>query len=142
MTPLFLFAQQNSHHVLDWVEQQQKEASHATKPQIALSCLYFIGQAVEKGMTTTLTLLDSPRVRYLTGAMMYFAQGIPQGLLGIAIPAWLVSQGVSAADIGSYLAVIILPWVFKLLSGPLMDRFGFQPMGRRRPWVLAAQLGL
>jgi len=74
--------------------------------------------------------------------MMYFAQGIPQGLLGIAIPAWLVSQGVSAADIGSYLAVIILPWVFKLLSGPLMDRFGFQPMGRRRPWVLAAQLGL
>jgi len=93
-------------------------------------------------MTTTLTLLDSPRVRYLTGAMMYFAQGIPQGLLGIAIPAWLVSQGVSAADIGSYLAVIILPWVFKLLSGPLMDRFGFQPMGRRRPWVLAAQLGL
>ena len=73
---------------------------------------------------------------------MYFAQGIPQGLLGIAIPAWLVSQGVSASDIGSYLAVIILPWVFKLLTGPLMDRFEFAPMGRRRPWVLAAQLGL
>jgi len=93
-------------------------------------------------MTTTLTLLNSSRIRYLTGAMMYFAQGIPQGLLGIAIPAWLVSQGVSAADIGSYLAVIILPWVFKLLTGPLMDRFEFAPMGRRRPWVLAAQLGL
>ena len=93
-------------------------------------------------MTPTFTLIDSPRVRYLTGAMMYFAQGIPQGLLGIAIPAWLASQGVSAADIGSYLAVIILPWVFKLLTGPLMDRFEFAPMGRRRPWVLAAQLGL
>lgn len=93
-------------------------------------------------MTITSTLLDSSRIRYLTGAMMYFAQGIPQGLLGIAIPAWLVSQGVSAADIGSYLAVIILPWVFKLLTGPLMDRFEFAPMGRRRPWVLAAQLGL
>ena len=93
-------------------------------------------------MTPTLTLLDSPRIRYLTGAMMYFAQGIPQGLLSIAIPAWLVSQGVSAADIGSYLAVIVLPWVFKLLTGPLMDRFEFAPMGRRRPWVLGAQLGL
>ncbi len=93
-------------------------------------------------MNTTFTLIDSPRVRYMTGAMMYFAQGIPQGLLGIAIPAWLVSQGVSAADIGSYLAVIILPWVFKLLTGPLMDRFEFAPMGRRRPWVLAAQMGL
>ena len=94
------------------------------------------------GMTATRTLLDSSRIRYLTGAMMYFAQGIPQGLLGIAIPAWLVSQGVSASDIGSYLAVIILPWVFKLLTGPLMDRFEFAPMGRRRPWVLGAQLGL
>jgi PAT family beta-lactamase induction signal transducer AmpG len=93
-------------------------------------------------MNTTFTLIDSPRVRYLTGAMMYFAQGIPQGLLGIAIPAWLVSQGVSAGDIGSYLAVIVLPWVFKLLTGPLMDRFEFAPMGRRRPWVLGAQLGL
>jgi hypothetical protein len=93
-------------------------------------------------MNMTLTLIDSSRVRYLTGAMMYFAQGIPHGLLSIAIPAWLAAQGVSAADIGSYLAVIVLPWVFKLLTGPLMDRFEFAPMGRRRPWVLAAQLGL
>jgi len=90
----------------------------------------------------TFTLIDSPRVRYATGAMMYFAQGIPRGLLSIAIPAWLASQGVSPADIGSYLAVIILPWVFKLVTGPLMDRWEFAPMGRRRPWVLGAQLGL
>ncbi len=73
---------------------------------------------------------------------MYFAQGIPQGLLAIAIPAWLASQGVSAADIGSYLAVIVLPWAFKLVTGPLMDRYEFLPMGRRRPWVIGAQLGL
>jgi PAT family beta-lactamase induction signal transducer AmpG len=73
---------------------------------------------------------------------MYFAQGIPQGLLAIAIPAWLASQGVSPADIGSYLAVIVLPWAFKLVTGPLMDRYEFLSMGRRRPWVIGAQLGL
>jgi PAT family beta-lactamase induction signal transducer AmpG len=73
---------------------------------------------------------------------MYFAQGIPQGLLAISIPVWLASQGVSAGDIGSYLAVIVLPWAFKLVTGPLMDRYEFLPMGRRRPWVLGAQLGL
>ena len=73
---------------------------------------------------------------------MYFAQGIPQGLLAIAIPAWLASQGISPADIGSYLAVIVLPWAFKLVTGPLMDRYEFLPMGRRRPWVIGAQLGL
>ena len=61
-------------------------------------------------MTVSLTLSESPRVRFATGSIMYFAQGIPQGLLAIAIPAWLASQGVSAADIGSYLAVIMLPW--------------------------------
>lgn len=93
-------------------------------------------------MALKLILAGSPRVRYVTGAMMYFAQGIPQGLLSIAIPAWLASQGVSAAEIGSYLAVIVLPWAFKLVTGPLMDRFEFLSMGRRRPWVIAAQSGL
>jgi len=93
-------------------------------------------------MAGTLFLADNARVRFATGSLMYFAQGIPQGLLAIAIPAWLASQGVSPADIGSYLAVIVLPWAFKLVTGPLMDRYEFLPMGRRRPWVIGAQLGL
>jgi hypothetical protein len=91
---------------------------------------------------TTFSLLDSSRIRYATGAMMYFAQGIPRGLLSIAIPAWLATLGVSASDIATYLAVIILPWAFKLVTGPFMDRFQFPAMGRSRPWVLGAQLGL
>ncbi len=93
-------------------------------------------------MTSRFALSDNPRVRYATGAIMYCAQGIPAGLLGIAIPAWLASQDVGAADIASYLAVITLPWAFKLVTGPLMDRYEFLPMGRRRPWVIGAQLGL
>jgi PAT family beta-lactamase induction signal transducer AmpG len=93
-------------------------------------------------MATTFTLADNSRARYTMGAIMYFAQGIPQGLLAISIPAWLASQGVSAGDIGSYIAIIMLPWAFKLVTGPFMDRYGFLPMGRRRPWVLAAQLGM
>ncbi len=93
-------------------------------------------------MTAKFVLAASPRVRYATGTMMYFAQGIPRGLLSISIPAWLASQGVSASDIASYLAVVVLPWVFKLITGPFMDRYEFLPMGRRRPWVLGAQLGL
>ena len=93
-------------------------------------------------MTAKFILENSPRIRYATGAMMYFAQGIPRGLLAIAIPAWLASEGVSASEIASYLAVIVLPWAFKLVTGPLMDRYEFLAMGRRRPWVIAAQLGL
>ena len=93
-------------------------------------------------MAASLALANSSRARYATGSIMYFAQGIPQGLLGIAIPAWLAFQDVSAGAIASYLAVIVLPWAFKLVTGPLMDRFEYLPMGRRRPWVIGAQLGL
>jgi PAT family beta-lactamase induction signal transducer AmpG len=93
-------------------------------------------------MAASLVLAGSSRVRYFTGAMMYFAQGIPQGLLSIAMPAWLASEGATPGEIGSYLAVVILPWVFKLVTGPFMDRYQFLPMGARRPWVLGAQLGL
>jgi len=87
-------------------------------------------------------LSSSPKVRYATGAMAYFAQGIPMGLLHIALPAWLATKGVSPAGIAAFLGVIMLPWAFKLLVGPLMDHFEYLPMGKRRPWVLGAQLGM
>lgn len=87
-------------------------------------------------------LSTSSKTRYSTGAVAYFAQGIPQGLLHISLPAWLAVEGVSAAKIAAYLGVIMLPWAFKLLVGPLMDHFEFLPMGTRRPWVLGAQAGM
>lgn len=87
-------------------------------------------------------LSTSPRTRYATGALAYFAQGIPKGLLHIALPAWLAVEGVAPAAIAGFLGVIMLPWAFKLLVGPLMDHYEFLPMGKRRPWVLAMQLGM
>ncbi len=64
------------------------------------------------------------------------------GLLHMALPAWLATKGVSAVQIAAFLSVIMLPWAFKLLTGPLMDHFEFLPMGKRRPWVLGAQIGM
>jgi len=58
------------------------------------------------------------------------------------MPAWLASQGMSAYAVASYLSIVILPWVFKMLTGPLMDRYQYPAMGLRRPWVLGAQLGM
>lgn len=87
-------------------------------------------------------LSHSPRLRYATGALAYFAQGIPAGLLHIALPAWLAKEGASAMQIGAFLSIITLPWAFKLLTGPLMDHFEFLPMGKRRPWIIAAQFGM
>lgn len=81
-------------------------------------------------------------LRYFTFAALYVAQGIPEGLLWYAIPAWLAMNGKSPAEIGSYVAVIGIPWSLKIINAPIMDRFTYLPMGRRRPWVLFGQLGL
>ncbi|MGE0625530.1 MAG: MFS transporter [Pseudomonadales bacterium] len=87
-------------------------------------------------------LVDSRRLRFSAFTLFYLAQGIPIGLLDVAMPAWLAAQGYSPAQVGSYVALIGLPWAFKLVAGPFMDRFGFPAMGRRRPWVMFAQTGL
>lgn len=80
--------------------------------------------------------------RYLSFAILYVAQGIPEGITYFAIPAWLAMNGKSPAEIGAFVGVLGIPWSFKFLMGPLMDRFTFLPMGRRRAWVLFGQLGL
>ncbi|MEQ8557716.1 MAG: MFS transporter [Henriciella sp.] len=72
--------------------------------------------------------------------LLYAAQGAPEGLLYIAIPAWFAAQGVPAEAIAGYVAIILLPWSFKLFNGVLMDRFTWAPMGRKRPWLILAQL--
>ena len=87
-------------------------------------------------------LSQSRRLRISAFTLFYFAQGIPIGLLSIAVPGWLAELELSAADIASLVAIVGLPWGFKLIAGPFMDRFSFLPMGFRRPWVMAAQGGL
>ena len=87
-------------------------------------------------------LSENTFLRYFTFAALYIAQGIPEGLLWFAIPAWLAMNGKSALEIGSYVAVIGIPWSLKIINAPIMDRFTYLPMGRRRPWILFGQLGL
>ncbi len=87
-------------------------------------------------------LSENTFLRYFTFAALYVAQGIPEGLLWYAIPAWLAMNGKSPAEIGSYVAVVGIPWSLKIINAPIMDRFTYLAMGRRRPWVLFGQLGL
>lgn len=100
---------------------------------------------LEKGMTTLRrlpTLSENAFLRYLTFAALYFAQGIPNGLFMYALPAWLAANGGTPTEIGSFVAIVGLPWSFKIIAAPLMDRFTYLPMGRRRPWILFGQAGL
>ncbi len=87
-------------------------------------------------------LSENKIVRYLNFIALYIAQGIPEGMLLFGIPAWMAMNGKTAGEIGAFAAAAGLPWSFKVIVAPLMDRFTYLPMGRRRPWVLLGQLGL
>jgi MFS transporter, PAT family, beta-lactamase induction signal transducer AmpG len=92
---------------------------------------------------TELPALSQHRfLRYFSFSFLYVAQGIPEGMTYFGIPAWMAMNGKSPSEIGAFIGVIGIPWSFKILVAPLMDRFSFLPMGRRRPWVLLGQLGL
>ncbi|MBK7245060.1 MAG: MFS transporter [Saprospiraceae bacterium] len=81
-------------------------------------------------------------LRYFNFIALYVAQGIPEGMAFFGIPAWMAMNGKTPGEIGGFVAAVGLPWSFKIIVAPLMDRFSYLPMGRRRPWVLFGQLGL
>jgi PAT family beta-lactamase induction signal transducer AmpG len=87
-------------------------------------------------------LSESSFLRYITFSILYVAQGIPYGLLWYAIPAWLAMNDKTPGEIGGYIAVLGIPWSFKIINAPFMDRFTYLAMGRRRLWILTGQTGL
>ncbi len=70
-----------------------------------------------------------------------FASGLPLYLLLNLVPAWLKTEGISLKAIG-LLAIIQLPYTWKFLWSPFLDRFALPGFGRRRGWMLATQIGL
>lgn len=86
------------------------------------------------------SLQDSKTARVSTLCMLYFAQGFPWGFMTVALVAYLADQGLSISDSGHLIAMGILPWTFKPLWAILIDSVNFPAMGRRRPWIIFAQI--
>jgi PAT family beta-lactamase induction signal transducer AmpG len=79
--------------------------------------------------------------RLAVAALLGFASGLPLALTGQAMQAWLTAEGVDIATIG-FLSLVGLPYTFKFLWAPLMDRFELPWLGRRRGWLVLPQLAL
>ena len=73
--------------------------------------------------------------------LLGFASGLPLALTGQAMQAWLTTDGVSIATIG-FFGLVGVPYTFKFLWAPLMDRFEPPWLGRRRGWLVLSQLAL
>ncbi len=88
------------------------------------------------------------RSRYLAvfasrriGAMLLlgFASGLPLALSAGSLQAWLTVEDVDIKTIG-FFALAGLPYTFKFVWAPLLDRFEPPALGRRRGWLVVTQL--
>ena len=70
-----------------------------------------------------------------------FSSGLPLYVLIQLVPAWLRDQGVSLTEIGLF-ALVGIPFTWKFLWAPFMDRYVPPFLGRRRGWMLLSQLAL
>lgn len=70
-----------------------------------------------------------------------FSSGLPLYLLLNLVPAWLYTEGISIKAIG-LLALMQIPYIWKFLWSPLLDRYALPWLGRRRGWMAVTQIAL
>jgi PAT family beta-lactamase induction signal transducer AmpG len=73
--------------------------------------------------------------------MLGFTSGLPLFILYNLLSAWLRAEQVDLKSIGLF-ALVGFPYTWKFLWSPLMDRFRFPMLGRRRGWMFFTQLAL
>lgn len=98
-----------------------------------------VAEPRQRSWRATATAVFSGRM--LVALLMGFASGLPLLLTGSVLQAWLKDGGVDLTSIGMF-ALVGLPYTLKFLWSPLFDRFTPRLLGRRRGWLLAAQLTL
>lgn len=68
-----------------------------------------------------------------------FSAGFPIYFLIQLIPAWLRSEEVDLKTIG-FFGFVLLPYAWKFLWSPLVDRYVPPFLGRRRGWMIVTQI--
>ncbi|RJX36214.1 MAG: MFS transporter [Desulfarculus sp.] len=77
----------------------------------------------------------------LVALLMGFSSGLPLLLTISLLQAWMRQERVDLATIG-LMALLGLPYTLKFLWAPILDRFRLPFLGRRRGWLLLAQVCL
>ncbi len=79
--------------------------------------------------------------KMLICVMLGFTSGLPLFMLYNLLSAWLRAEQVDLKSIGLF-ALVGFPYTWKFIWSPLMDRFHFPLLGRRRGWMFITQLAL
>ena len=70
-----------------------------------------------------------------------FTSGMPLYVVFQLVPAWLRTEGVGLAEIG-FFTLVQMPYIWKFLWSPVIDRYTLPFLGRRRGWMLVTQLAV
>jgi PAT family beta-lactamase induction signal transducer AmpG len=73
--------------------------------------------------------------------LLGFSSGLPLALTGGTLQAWMTVEGVDLATIGIF-TLVGIPYTWKFLWSPFMDRFVPPFLGRRRGWLFVTQVML
>jgi MFS family permease len=87
-------------------------------------------------------LLRTRRGRLTAFFLLYVTEGIPLGFTAVAIATQMRRAGLGPAAIGAFVAGLYLPWAFKWVAGPIVDTVTSQRFGRRRTWIVGAQVAM
>ncbi len=68
-----------------------------------------------------------------------FSSGLPLFALASLVPVWLKTYGVDLKAIG-LITTVMLPYAWKFLWAPLLDRYELPFLGKRRGWMLVTQI--
>lgn len=85
-------------------------------------------------------LNESARFRYFTFFSLYAMQGIPAGFALTAIGNYLIGQGVNSGSVGTFIAIVGIPWILQFVWGPVIDRYQYSIIGHRKQWVVIPQI--
>lgn len=77
--------------------------------------------------------------RLLICVFLGFSSGLPLFILLTLLQAWLAKSGLSIKSLGLF-ALVMFPYTWKFLWAPLMDRYSFPLLGRRRGWMALTQI--
>ncbi len=79
--------------------------------------------------------------RILAVLLLGFSSGLPLALTAGTLQAWLAVENVDIKTIGLF-TLVGQPYTYKFLWAPLMDRYAPPFLGRRRGWLVVAQVAL
>ena len=77
--------------------------------------------------------------KMIVSLVMGFSCGVPLLLTISVLQAWMKKEGVDLTVIGIF-SLVGLPYTLKFLWAPIFDRYTLPLLGRRKGWLLTAQL--